>query len=122
MRKRFLVIFEGEAYEVEVEVPEGESPLQAVLSVLQTGVVRKVEAQPQSKDCVVAPITGKINQLLVSPGQRITRGATVAKIEAMKTLVEVKSSVEGTVGEVFVKEGDIVKQGQAIIRVRALGS
>uniref|UniRef100_A0A7C1GMB0 Acetyl-CoA carboxylase biotin carboxyl carrier protein subunit n=1 Tax=Thermofilum adornatum TaxID=1365176 RepID=A0A7C1GMB0_9CREN len=116
-RKKFLVIFEGEAYEVEVEVPEGEPSLQTVLSVFQTGVIKKVEAQPTAKDTIIAPITGKVNQIVVSQGQKVSKGDVIAKIEAMKTLIEVKSNLEGTVAEIYVKEGDVVKQGQPILKI-----
>jgi pyruvate carboxylase subunit B len=102
---------------VEVEVPEGEPSLQTVLSVFQTGVIKKVEAQPTAKDTIIAPITGKVNQIVVSQGQKVSKGDVIAKIEAMKTLIEVKSNLEGTVAEIYVKEGDVVKQGQPLLKI-----
>ncbi|ABL77565.1 biotin/lipoyl attachment domain-containing protein [Thermofilum pendens Hrk 5] len=102
---------------MEVEVPEGETPLGTVLSVLQTSLVKKVEAQPQSKEYVVAPITGRVSRILVKEGQRVEKGTTIATMEAMKTLIEVKSSMNGVVKEVLVAEGEVVKQGAPIARI-----
>ncbi|MEZ0346609.1 MAG: biotin/lipoyl-containing protein [Infirmifilum sp.] len=117
MKKKFLVILDGEAFEVEVEVEEGKGSLETVLSVLQTGVVKKVEAPPLGKGVVTSPITGKIVKIAVHKGDKVKPGDILAVIEAMKTLVEVKSTSEGVVVEAYAGEGEIVKQGQPLFKV-----
>jgi len=117
MRKKFLVIVDGEAFEVEVEVEERRSPLETVLSVLQTGIVKKVESPPLGKGVVTSPITGRVSKVNVKKGDTVRSGDVLAVIEAMKTLVEVKSNTSGTVTEVYVEEGGVVKQGDPLFKI-----
>src|ERR1700693_5760208 len=51
---------------------------------------------------------------MISPGASITEGQTVMELETDKAVVEVPSSVTGTVKEIQVKEGQKVKVGQVI--------
>ncbi|MGB9708846.1 MAG: biotin/lipoyl-containing protein [Infirmifilum sp.] len=117
MKKKFLVILDGEAFEVEVEVEEGKGSLETLLSVLQTGVVKKVESPPLGKGVISSPITGKVARITVSKGDHVGPGDVLAVIEAMKTLVEVKSNNEGMVVEIYAREGDVVKQGEPLFKV-----
>lgn len=117
MKKRFIVVLDGEVYEVEVEVPESASPLEAVLSVFQTGVVKRVEPPPVGRGVVRAPITGKVSRINVRRGDRVEKGATLVLMESMKTVVEVKSDTAGIVEEVYVKEGAAVKQGDPLVKL-----
>lgn len=117
MRKRFLVVIDGEAYEVEVEVPEGVVPLEAMLSVFQSGVVRKVEPPPSGRGIVRAPITGRVVELRVRKGIAVRKGDSLVLIESMKTIVEVKSDVDGLVEDVMVEQGATVKQGDPLLRI-----
>ena len=55
--------------------------------------------------------------VLVRPGDIIKKEQGIIEIETDKATVEVPSSIEGTVKEVLVKEGDSVKVGQVIIKV-----
>ncbi len=61
--------------------------------------------------------TGDLVRLLVQPGASVTEGQPVMELETDKAVVEVPSSVTGTVGEVRVKEGDKLKVGQVIFTV-----
>src|SRR5713226_3135154 len=54
---------------------------------------------------------------MISPGASITEGQPVMELETDKTVVEVPSSVSGTVKEIRVKEGEKVKVGQVIFTV-----
>ncbi|MEM0092772.1 MAG: biotin/lipoyl-containing protein [Thermofilum sp.] len=117
MKKRFLVVMDGEAYEVEVEIPEGAAPLEAMLSVFQSGVVRKVEPPPSGRGVVRAPITGRVAELKVHKGATVHRGDPLVLIESMKTIVEVKSDVDGVVEDVMVEQGAAVKQGDPLLRI-----
>jgi biotin carboxyl carrier protein len=117
LKKRFIVVLDGEVYEVEVETPEGASPLETVLSVFQSGVVKRVEPPPVGKGIVRAPITGRVSKVAVGRGDRVEKGSTLVLIESMKTVVEVKSDAEGVVEEVYVKEGATVRQGDPLIRL-----
>src|SRR5258705_755225 len=54
---------------------------------------------------------------MISPGASVTEGQPVMELETDKAVVEVPSSVTGTVKEIRVKEGQKVKVGQVIFTV-----
>jgi pyruvate dehydrogenase E2 component (dihydrolipoamide acetyltransferase) len=60
---------------------------------------------------------GELVRLMISPGARITEGQPVMELETDKAVVEVPSSVTGTVKEIRVKEGQKIKVGQVIFTV-----
>lgn len=60
---------------------------------------------------------GDLVRLMISPGASVTEGQPVMELETDKAVVEVPSSVSGTVREVRVKEGEKVKVGQVIFTV-----
>ena len=60
---------------------------------------------------------GDLVRLMIKPGVSITEGQPVMELETDKAVVEVPSSVTGTVQEVRVKEGEKVKVGQVIFTV-----
>ena len=60
---------------------------------------------------------GDLVRLLVAPGANIAEGQPVMELETDKAVIEVPSSVSGTVKEVRVKEGDKLKVGQVIFTV-----
>jgi len=61
--------------------------------------------------------SGDLVRLLIKPGASIAEGQTVMELETDKAVVEVPSSVAGTVGEVRVKEGEKLRVGQVIFTV-----
>ncbi len=60
---------------------------------------------------------GDLVRLMVSAGAKVVEGQPVMELETDKAVVEVPSSVSGTVKEVRVKEGDKVRVGQTIFVV-----
>jgi pyruvate dehydrogenase E2 component (dihydrolipoamide acetyltransferase) len=60
---------------------------------------------------------GDLVRLLIAPGASVTEGQPVMELETDKAVVEVPSSVSGTVQEVRVKQGEKVKVGQVIFTV-----
>src|ERR1700731_1019075 len=54
---------------------------------------------------------------MVEPGASVSAGQSVMELETDKAVVEVPSSVSGTVQEIRVKEGDKIKVGQVIFTV-----
>ena len=61
--------------------------------------------------------SGDLVRLMIKPGARITEGEPVMELETDKAVVEVPSSVTGTIGEIRVKEGDKLRVGQVIFTV-----
>src|SRR5207245_6768431 len=60
---------------------------------------------------------GDLVRLMISPGASVTEGQPVMEVETDKAVVEVPSSVTGTVKEIRVKEGQKIKVGQVIFTV-----
>ena len=60
---------------------------------------------------------GDLVRLMVKPGATVNAGQSVMELETDKAVVEVPSSVSGTVQEIRVKEGDKIKVGQVIFTV-----
>jgi len=60
---------------------------------------------------------GDLVRLMVEPGAKIDAGQSVMELETDKAVVEVPSSVSGTVQEIRVKEGEKIKVGQVIFTV-----
>ncbi len=60
---------------------------------------------------------GDLVRLMVAPGATVSPGQSVMEIETDKAVVEVPSSVSGTVQEIRVKEGEKIKVGQVIFTV-----
>ena len=57
---------------------------------------------------------GDLVRLMIAPGATVSEGQSVMELETDKAVVEVPSSVSGTVKEILVKEGDKIKVGQVI--------
>ncbi len=57
---------------------------------------------------------GDLVRLMISPGAKVSEGQPVMELETDKAVVEVPSSVSGTVKDVKVKEGEKIKVGQVI--------
>ncbi len=60
---------------------------------------------------------GDLVRLMVEPGAKVNAGQSVMELETDKAVVEVPSSVSGTVQEIRVKEGEKIKVGQVIFTV-----
>jgi pyruvate dehydrogenase E2 component (dihydrolipoamide acetyltransferase) len=60
---------------------------------------------------------GDLVRLMVAPGASVSTGQSVMELETDKAVVEVPSSVSGTVQEIRVKEGDKIRVGQVIFTV-----
>jgi pyruvate dehydrogenase E2 component (dihydrolipoamide acetyltransferase) len=65
---------------------------------------------------------GDLVRLMVGPGASISEGQPVMELETDKAVVEVPSSVSGTIKEILVKEGDQVKVGQTIFTADSNGT
>jgi pyruvate dehydrogenase E2 component (dihydrolipoamide acetyltransferase) len=61
---------------------------------------------------------GDLVRLMISPGSKVSEGQPVMELETDKAVVEVPSSVTGTVKEIKVKEGQKVKVGQVIFTLQ----
>jgi pyruvate dehydrogenase E2 component (dihydrolipoamide acetyltransferase) len=65
---------------------------------------------------------GDLVRLMVAPGANVSEGQSVMELETDKAVVEVPSSISGTIKEVLVKEGDKIKVGQTIFTADSNGA
>jgi pyruvate dehydrogenase E2 component (dihydrolipoamide acetyltransferase) len=62
---------------------------------------------------------GDVVRVAVQPGEQVTVGQTVLELETDKAVVEVPSTVSGTVSEVMAKVGQKLKVGDVVFTVAA---
>jgi propionyl-CoA carboxylase alpha chain len=65
----------------------------------------------------VAPMPGKVVQLLVAVGDTVAAGQALLTLEAMKMEHQVVSPLAGIVAEVFVQPGQQLDGGQPLVKV-----
>lgn len=70
-------------------------------------------------DGAVAPMPGQVVKLLVSEGELVTTGQTLAIMEAMKMEHSIAAPHDGVVVEVCVTEGQQVDDGAVLVVVKA---
>ncbi len=66
---------------------------------------------------VVAPLGGNIWKVHVSPGDTVEEGDVLIILEAMKMETEIRAPKAGTIGEVFIKEGDAVSVDDEMLTI-----
>ncbi|WP_304528235.1 biotin/lipoyl-containing protein, partial [Mycobacterium sp. E3305] len=64
---------------------------------------------------------GTLNEWLVKPGDKVTRGQVVAIVETTKAAVEVECWQEGIVDELVVPVGETVQVGTTLATLTAAG-
>lgn len=106
--KTYKVKVNGKLFEVELE---------AVSET--TGTIEKsttiTPSTSTGSNAIVAPISGKVLQVKVKVGDRISKGQTIAIIEAMKLENEVPATADGIVREIKVSTGSEVTSGDIIV-------
>jgi len=68
-------------------------------------------------DKISAPMPGRVVKVLKKVGDIIREGEGLIVVEAMKMESELKSSIDGKVSEISVKDGDTVDLGAHLITV-----
>ena len=66
-------------------------------------------ADQDNKSDVGASIPGNVIKILVNKGERVKEGQSLAVIEAMKMETNIVAAIEGIIEEVYVSEGQPVK-------------
>jgi len=64
---------------------------------------------------ILAPMPGKVLEVLVSPGQAVTRGAVLLVLEAMKVQMRISAPADGTVSAILCSAGDLVEDGAELV-------
>ena len=73
---------------------------------------------PDGTDLVEAPFGGSVWKLLVSAGDAVKAGDTIAVIEAMKMECPVESPGTGTIEALYIKEKQSLQPGSPMLALR----
>jgi biotin carboxyl carrier protein len=125
--RRFRVVVNGLAYEVEVEELGGEvattaarpAPREVPPPPVET-VVPPIAAQPRAPAAadgveVSAPLPGTVLAVKVAEGQEVDEGQVLIILEAMKMENEIMAPQPGRVVRVAVERGQAVNVGDVLV-------
>ena len=103
----------GEPIALNVEI-DGESYL---VKVALAGMSIQ-EAQPKAPtDGITVPMQGVVIRYTVKKGDKVAQGDAVAVLEAMKMEQNIFANKEGTVKEIYIKEGTTVAPGDVLMSI-----
>lgn len=119
--KKASVKCNGKEYKVEYDEPQetGKTPpvtRKAAVPDASGGYTSRPAASA-AVNAIKAPIPGLITQILVSEGDTVRSGQTVAKMEAMKMENNILASVDAKIKAVNIKVGDSVLEGDVLMNL-----
>lgn len=108
--------------------PSGYTVMQAADGSVLQGMPETTDnsntIEEESGQIVTAPLVGifycapaEDAEPFVKAGDKVTKGQTLAIIEAMKLMNEIESDYTGTIVEVLVENGQAVEYGQPLFRI-----
>ena len=68
---------------------------------------------------VLAPMPGRVLEVLVGPGDSVTRGAVLLVLEAMKVQMRLTAPADGVVAALHCRAGDLVEDGSELVSLMA---
>lgn len=80
---------------------------------------RKASAGDDGAESVRAPMPAQVREVLVEPGEAVTKGQTLLLLEAMKMEIRVKAPRDGTVARLLVSAGQTVDKEQVLVEIAA---
>lgn len=124
----YSIIHNGKSY--NVELIQGNGPKNYFVNTYDVShEVSIIDAQAryqQSRNgntldsadkIITTPMPGRVVKIPVSEGQEVVKGETVIVISAMKMESEYRSSIDGKIKKIFVKEGDSIIGNQPLVEV-----
>lgn len=120
----FSVILEGQHFQIDADVtPEGvwleRYGMRHMAEVIDPRTLLTGGKRPGSggPTIVKSPMPGKVIKLLAVEGQTVRQGEGVVIIEAMKMQNELKSPMNGVVGQIFAQEGASVETNGKLMQI-----
>ena len=107
-QNKYEILFNDISYSFTIETP---------FSLKRKKVLSKTRGK-SDKEVIVAPMPGKIVEVLVREGNDIQRGEPVLILEAMKMQNEIHSPVEGIVTSVNVKPNFNVMKDDVMVEIK----
>ena len=109
----YSVRVNGKSFTVEV----AESGQLAAVAAAPAGSPVAVAAPAGTGEAVKAVLAGNIFKVHVTPGMHVEKNDPLLVVEAMKMETIVSAPRAGTVGQVFVMEGDAVSVGDPMVEI-----
>jgi pyruvate dehydrogenase E2 component (dihydrolipoamide acetyltransferase) len=110
----------GEPVETEKAAPvEPQTVAQQAVPELRAAAVNASAAEFRLPELGENIESGDVVRVMVRPGEEVSQGQTVLELETDKAVVEVPSTVSGTVSEVKVQVGQTLKVGDLILTIAA---
>jgi biotin carboxyl carrier protein len=117
------ILLNGKPHEVRITpTPTGALTLQTAHREFTAEVLdprawrgrRHGAVEAEGRQQILAPMPGKIVQVLVQAGEKVEVGQGLIVVEAMKMQNEIRSPKSGTVERLLVKEGQPVNAGEVL--------
>lgn len=105
----------GEIAGIQPATPVGSSSAQSSNVQAPTPTGQAPAATSPATLGITAPLAGNVFKVNVSPGDQVASGDIVLVLEAMKMETEIRSTGEGVVHELRVREGDVVSAGDTLV-------
>ena len=71
----------------------------------------------EAASVVKAPLPGLVIDVKVREGEKVKAGQNIVVMEAMKMENQIQATADGTVKRIFVKKGDNVAEGNAMVEI-----
>jgi glutaconyl-CoA/methylmalonyl-CoA decarboxylase subunit gamma len=84
----------------------------------ETSVAQAALTPTEAVEQVTAPMPGKILDIAVKVGTPIKHGDTLCNLEAMKMKSPIRSTVDGTIIQVLISEGQNVNFGEVLFTLQ----
>ena len=111
--KRFNIVVNGKAYDVQVDELAAGAPA----PVAAPAPAAAPAAAPANATKVEAPMPGNVLDIKVKEGDHVEANQLLLMLEAMKMENEIFSPVAGTVVAIHVKKGDAVNSNDLLISI-----
>jgi len=118
--RTFFIRLDGKLEEVLLKPVRELSPTEVVSGDLSSlGMeVKPKRSKPVALGDVASPISGKIVNIKVKPGDEVKEGDVLFVVEAMKMENEVHSPISGVVEEVLAQVGETVNPDEVVVRIK----
>lgn len=127
VQKMIELMNEAGLSHLEIDDKEGHIVLERnITSSENVAPQQTISPEPTSEEKIItAPFVGTFYSSeqpdkapLVKPGDKVTKGQSIAIIEAMKMMNEVKANKDGVVDKILVSNGDQVEYDQPLFMLK----
>ena len=117
--KRYNITVNGTAYDVTVEEADASAaPVQTAAPAPKKAAPKAAPAGAAGNVKIECPMPGTVMEVKLKVGDKVSNGTPIVVIEAMKMETNILAPMKGTVDKIYVEEGQQVKAGELIARLR----